>query len=65
MADGVASDSDGSDIAGVDEFIRDDFDGEIADNPLDRAQQDQVSFKAHFWNDTRIVQFWYTRTAQF
>ena len=26
---------------------------------------DQVSFKAHFWNDTRIVQFWYTRTAQF
>ena len=25
--------------------------------------KDQVSFKAHFWNDTRIVQFWYTRTA--
>ena len=28
-------------------------------------QMDQVSFKAHFWNDTRIVQFWYTRTAHF
>ena len=38
MADGVASDSDGSDIPGVDEFVRNDFDGEMADNPLDRAQ---------------------------
>jgi len=41
MADDGASDSDGSDISGVDEYVGDDFDeettGEVAD-PLDRAQ---------------------------
>ena len=41
MADGGASDSEGSDISGVDKFINKDFEGELVGqnvDPLDRVQ---------------------------
>ena len=46
MADEGASDSEGSNISGVDEYIMDDFEGEMAGelaDPLDRAQPRWVS----------------------
>ena len=46
MADEGASDSEGSNISGVDEYIMDDFEGEMAGelaDPLDRAQPRCVS----------------------
>ena len=41
MADGGASDSEDSDISGVDKFINEDFEGELVGenvDPLDRVQ---------------------------
>ena len=52
MADDGSSDSEGSDISGVDEDIRDDFEGELAGehvDPLDRAQDGGGSETMPLW----------------